>query len=284
MPPTVEVTLVELIVYPVKSCRGIAVGTATVTARGLAHDREWLVVDEDGRFLTQREYPQLAWVETALTSDSLRLSSPRQSTGLTIPLAQRDLRTLQVQIWRDTCAALEEGPAAAEWFSALLGKPVRLVRFDPEHRRLCSPEWTAGAEAENQFSDGFSLMLVGQESLDDLNMRLSERLPMNRFRPNLVVSGLPAFAEDQLVSLCSGNLEIRPVKPCVRCSITTTDQQTLEIGREPLRTLATFRHDKVLCGVTFGMNAIVTGGAGSQLTVGTTLTGQYRSSDTPPVT
>lgn len=279
MSSSVEARLVGLIVYPVKSCRGIALDTAIVTARGLAHDREWLVVDEHGRFLTQREFPQLAGVETALTADNLRVSSPLQSTTLTLPLAQRDLRPCQVQIWRDTCSALDEGPAAAEWFSGLLGKAVRLVRFDPDCRRLCSPDWTAGAEAENQFSDGFSLLLISQASLDDLNRRLQTALPMNRFRPNLIVSGLPAFGEDQLVSLRFGELEIRPVKPCVRCSMTTTDQQTLEIGREPLRTLATYRHDHELGGVTFGMNAIITAGASTRLTIGSKFLGRNRSPD-----
>ena len=264
-------TITGLHIYPVKSCGGISVAAAEISARGLAHDREWMVVDAEGQFLTQRALPRMALVETALTPDTLRLSAPGRSGTLEVSLAERDLPRCRVRVWSDDCEALDEGDAAAEWFSAFLGKPARLVRFDSAHRRLSSREWTRGADAENRFSDAYPLLVISGESLDELNRRLDAPLPMNRFRPNIVIHGLGPHGEDRLNVLSADGCEIRLVKPCVRCSITTTDQTTAEVGKEPLRTLATYRRDEILKGVTFGMNGIITAGAGTVLAVGTCL-------------
>ena len=236
-----------------------------------------MVVDDAGVFLTQRALPRLALVEVALTTDSLHLSAQGQATTLEVPLAARDLPRRRVRVWRDECEALGEGPAAAAWLSAWLGQPAHLVRFDPAHRRLSGHEWTSGADAENRFSDGFPLLVSSQESLDELNRRLAVPVPMDRFRPNLVISGLRAHGEDEIDSLIADGLEIRPVKPCERCRITTTDQRTAEAGVEPLRTLATYRRDESLDGVTFGMNATVTARAGATLEIGGRLLTSARS-------
>jgi uncharacterized protein YcbX len=269
--PQTQATITGLHIYPVKSCRGISLPTAELSGRGLAHDREWMVVDEDGLFITQRALPHMALIETALTLDTLRLCAPGQPNVLELPLAVRALPRCRVRVWNDDCDALDEGPAAAEWLSAFLGKAVRLVRFDSAHRRLSSHEWTQGVDAENRFSDAFPVLVIGEESLDDLNSRLDAPLPMNRFRPNIVIRGLGPHGEDRCSMLRGGDFDIRLVKPCVRCSITTTDQVTAAVGKEPLRTLAAYRRDETVNGVTFGMNGIVTARPGTLLRVGARL-------------
>ncbi len=267
MSGTAELT--GLFIYPVKSCRGIALREGRVTARGLDHDREWMIVDGAGNFLTQRQHPRMALIETRLTGDSLQLAI--ESGGcLDVPLqtAARERRT--VRVWRHECEAFDEGDAAARWLGGFLGMPVRLVRFDPLHHRFSSREWTGGISAENRFTDGYPMLLVSEESLDELNRRLGDAgpLPMDRFRPNLVIRGAGSHVEDGLHSLRAGGIELRPVKPCTRCPITTTNQQTAVAGKEPLRTLATYRRDERLGGVTFGMNTLLASGEGGRLAVG----------------
>lgn len=264
--------ITALHIYPVKSCRGISLAVAELSGRGLAYDREWMMVDAEGQFLTQRALPRMALIETALTSDALLLSLPEQSEALELPLAERDLPRCRVRVWRDDCDAFDEGSAAAGRLSAFLGIAVRLVRFDPAHRRLSSHQWTHGVEAENRFSDGYPLLVISEESLENLNSRLDVALPMNRFRPNIVIRGIGPHGEDEANLLRGDGFEIRLVKPCDRCSITTIEQTTAAVGKEPLRTLATYRRDAVLNGVTFGMNGIVTAHAGTPLAVGLRLT------------
>lgn len=264
-----RVTLTGLFVHPVKSCRGIALEECALTPRGLEHDREWMIVDADGNFLTQRQHPRLALIEMQLTSKALQLGATGHGQ-IEVPLALRTMPRRRVRVWRHDCEALNEGEAAAEWLSAFLGQPARLVRFDPAHRRLSNTEWTGGLEAENRFSDGYPLLVLSEESLAELNRRIGEPLPLDRFRPNLVICGAGPHAEDFARTLKTRGVELRLVKPCVRCRITTTDQRTAEMGKEPLRTLATYRHDERLGGVTFGMNTIVIAGAGKTLRRGMT--------------
>ena len=264
-----RVSITGLFIYPVKSCRGIGLREAMLTPRGLEHDREWMVVDYAGRFVTQRQLPRMALIETELAADALHLRAPGRAT-LTVPLAVRPLERMRVEVWRHGCEAFDESAAAAKWFSALLGGAHRLVRFDPGHRRLSDRGETGGVEAENRFSDGFPLLVISEESLAELNHRIGAPtpLPMDRFRPNIVIAGGHPHLEDRVPRLLGDGIELRLVKPCTRCRITTTDQLTAEVGKEPLRTLATYRHDERLEGVTFGMNAIVTAGAGVRLKVG----------------
>jgi hypothetical protein len=271
MKPTTA-TITALHIYPVKSCRGISLAGAELTGRGLAHDREWMLVDAAGQFLTQRALPRMALIETALTSDTLRLTLPGQSEALELPLAERDLPRCRVRVWRDDCDAFDEGAAAAGRLSAFLGKDVRLVRFDSAHKRHSNFQWTRGMVAENRFSDGFPVLVLSEESLEALNHRLDVPLPMNRFRPNIVMRGLGPHGEDDARVLGGDGFEIHLVKPCVRCSVTATDQMTTAVGKEPLRTLATYRRDEALDGITFGMNGIVIAHAHSMLAVGTCLT------------
>jgi uncharacterized protein len=264
------ITLAELHLYPVKSCRGIGVQDVSLTAAGLEHDREWMVVTPEGRFVTQREQPRLALIATALDAAGLTLHAP-QAGGTTVPLGYCG-SPVEVTVWKDRCLAFDQGEDAARWLSGFLARPLRLVRFDAARPRPSSAEWTGGAEAPNRFSDGFPLLAISRASLDDLNARLPAPLPMDRFRPNLVLEGLAPYGEDGLHDLVAGEVRLRRVKPCTRCSITTTNQSTAVVeGEEPLRTLKSYRWDAALRGATFGQNLIVVAGAGARLRVGLAL-------------
>lgn len=263
--------------YPLKSGGGIELEQARLGSAGLEHDRCWMVTNGAGRFLTQRELPRLALLRPSLSADALRLDAPGMSS-LSVPMAQRG-PPRRVRIWNDQCAALDEGDAAAEWLSAWLGSDSRLVRFDPRQRRLSSSEWTGGLQAENRFSDGFALLLLGTASLQDLNARLQVPLPLDRFRPNIVLEGLDPYGEDRIAELRAEGIRLRIVKPCARCSITTTNQQSGEVeGEEPLATLKRYRYDPKLKGVLLAQNAIVIEGAGRTLRRGQRLAIDWKRS------
>ena len=253
-------TVASLHVYPVKSCRGITLETSPVVERGLAFDREWMIVDGDGRFVTQRDLPHLALIEPSLTSATLELEAPGTSR-LTVPL-KLDGPVRQVIIWHDTVAAIDQGDEAAAWLSSALRLPLRLVRFDLAARRRCNVTYVGDSGAHTAFADAYPLLILSEASLADLNSRLEEPLPMNRFRPNVVLSGIDAYDEDHFDEIRLGSLAFKLVKHCTRCQITTTDQSTTIVGTEPLATLAGYRMNDALGGVTFGMNAIVASGAG----------------------
>jgi uncharacterized protein YcbX len=270
-------------VYPVKGCGGLALARADVHVTGLAtagvHDREWMVVDGHAAFVTQRESPRLAQVATTIVDGELALSAPDAGT---IAIAPRDggSRAHEVTVWRSNVRGFDAGDAAAKWISAFLRKEVRLVRFDGSKARICNPDYAGDSGAHTMFADGYPVLVIGQASLDDLNARLAGKgertLPMNRFRPNIVVEGLPPYEEDHADTLECDGVALRMVKPCVRCKVTTTDQATGRVGVEPLHTLSTYRRDDALAGVTFGMNAIVIDGAGRTLSVGQTARIEYR--------
>jgi hypothetical protein len=252
------ITIASLFVYPVKSCRGIAVMQARLTPRGLQYDREWMVVSPDGRFITQREEPGLALVGTALHDTHLELTAPGLPQ-LAVPL-QRSVRgaSVEVVVWRDRVQAFDEGHAVASWFREYLRRDVRLVRFDDARPRPTDPAWSQGLDGTSAFADGYPVLVLARASLDDLNSRLPSPVPVDRFRPNVYLDGCGPYAEDAIGALESGQVRLRLVKPCTRCVITTTDQaRGVPQGDEPLRTLKTYRWDDALRGVTFGQNAIV---------------------------
>jgi uncharacterized protein YcbX len=269
--------LSELVLYPIKSCAGLSVAQATVDVAGLSalgvHDREWMLVDDDGQFLTQREFPRMASVAPHVDGQCLRVEAPGMAP-LVLDLAHdAAARRRAVRVWDDTLDAADCGDAAAAWFSQALGASCRLVRFAPGVVRATSTTWTGGVPAETRFADGYPLLLVGAASLADLNARLAvagrDLLPMNRFRPNLVVDGIEAFEEDYTASFTAGDLVLRPVKPCARCPIPAIDQALGVPGPDPLDILQTYRANARMDGaVCFGMNCIVTAGAGSVLRVG----------------
>jgi uncharacterized protein YcbX len=262
MPATfMTASIASLHLYPVKSCRGIALESSPVVERGLTFDREWMIVDSDGRFVTQRDLPELALVEPSLTTVALELESPGRQR-LAVPFGLPGAATLQVTVWNDSVRAIDQGDEAAAWLSSALRRPLRLVRFDLALERDCNRAYVGDSGAHTAFADAYPLLILSEASLADLNSRLAEPLPMNRFRPNVVLSGIEAYDEDHIDEIRVGSLVFKMVKRCTRCQITTTDQSTAVLGMEPLATLAGYRMNPELEGVTFGMNAIVSAGAG----------------------
>jgi len=263
-------TIAALYVYPVKSCRGIALDEARLTERGIAHDREWMIVDAIGRFITQRELPRLALIRTALSATTLRLDAPGLP-ALEIGF-DRDGTRRSVTVWRDTLPAIDQGDDAARWLSQWIGAPARLVRFDRAVKRMCNPDFAGPGGAHHAFADGYPVLVLSQASLDELNRRLAAPLPVDRFRPNVLLSGIEAHDEDHIATIEVDTVRLKLVKPCTRCQITTTDQVSAMVGIEPLPTLAQYRHNATLDGVTFGMNAIVEAGAGATIATGAAVT------------
>jgi MOSC domain-containing protein len=275
--------IASLHVYPVKGCRGIALDFVTVATTGFVTDgvgdREWMVTDRMGRFITQRELPRLALIETAVVGGALTLSVPHVAP-LVVPNDSADGTVREVVVWSSEVRGIDMGDAAADWLSAWLAADVRLVRFDASVQRACNPEFAGDSGAHTFFSDGYPILVIGEASLTDLNARLEARgqpsLPMNRFRPNIVLQGLPPYEEDHLETIVVGDVVLRCVKPCARCQVTTTDQDSARVGLEPLRTLGEYRMNERIGGATFGMNAIVIAGAENPLTIDTAAAVTYR--------
>lgn len=263
--------IASLHVYPVKSCRGIDLQRAHVTATGLEWDRRWMVVDGDGRFVTQRENPRLAAISTAIGA-GLRLTASGLPALVVDPQRSGESRT--VRIWKQVVNGVDAGDEVADWLLAALGAPLRLVRIDDPHLREADPAFAGPGSHPVTFADGYPVLMISRESLEDLNRRLPSPLPMNRFRPNVVIEGVPAYAEDAMSVFRFGRVALRGVKLCTRCVITTTDQDSCvrDASQEPLRTLKGYRYDKALKGVVFGQNCVVAGGAGETLAVGAELT------------
>jgi uncharacterized protein YcbX len=269
----------QLIFYPIKSCAGIQLSSATLTGAGLMHehiyDREWMLVDDDGNFLSQREYPKMALITPRLKSETMELRAPgmlRLDITLDLP-DPATAPTRSVKLWQHTLDAYDGDSVTRQWFSQFLGVSCQLVRFHPEAHHPVNPARTAGRDIGTLFSDGYPLLLIGQASLDDLNRRLAAQgraaLPMDRFRPNLVIADAEAHDEDHAASLTAGNAQIRPVKPCPRCPIPSIDQQTGLPGPDPLDVLRTYRDGAGgISGIAFGMNCIVARGEGEVLRIG----------------
>lgn len=272
-------TLASLTFYPVKSCAGIPLREAVVTRAGLMseqiYDREWMVVDAEGNFLTQREHPRMAAIVPKIQLETLELRAPGM-LNLEIPLGlphPDDERLVTVKVWDDSVQAYDCDDITAAWFSSYLGVPCRLVRFHPQAKRIANPAWTDGIEAPTLFGDGYPLLVISQASLDDLNARLVAQgrtaLPMARFRPNIVVDGIGPYEEDFAGSIAIGDAVIKPVKPCPRCRIPSIDQTTGEVGPSPLDILQAYRaNPQIDGGLAFGMNAILLEGENQVLKVG----------------
>ena len=247
----------SLHIYPVKSAAVIDVPQSRVTPQGLLHDRSWLIVDPEGQFLTQRSHPQLARLQTQLTSQGLVLRDP-QAGDLLLPIeppawdSEHEQTLQKVRVWKRDMLAYDIGERAADFVSMIVGEPARLMRASKE-----------------TFPDGYPLLLCTEESLAALNAQLPRALPMNRFRPNIVVSGIPAWQEDLLQYLSIGSdIMLRPMKACTRCVMTRIDQATGEHSLSPLEALRRLRYDPALRGVTFGQNLRVDRGFGKEIRVG----------------
>jgi MOSC domain-containing protein len=258
----------HLFVYPVKSTRAIAKTRVSLTATGLEWDRHWMAASPNGVFMSQRTQPRLARIDTAIGADALTLRAPEQP-ALTVPLQPNgDIRPAEV--WKNAITALDQGDAAASWLTQAVGMEARLLRISPILDRQANPQYAAPTPAPVSFTDGFPILVVNLASLAELNTRMPEPVPLERFRPNVVLDGLEPFAEDHIDRLEFGSVTLRLVKPCTRCVITSTDQRTGEPSTNPLPVLRQFRFDRDLMGVTFGENAVIAAGIGATLSVGDT--------------
>jgi len=256
--------VVELAIYPIKSCRGLALTEAAIAPTGFAGDREFVIANREGQFLTQRQLPQLAQIDVALAGGQIALAAPGIESFYFTPGFAGPERP--VQVWRDRTLAIDQGDAVAAWLQRALQleQPVRLLRQTPQHPRPIDPDYATAAQQPVSFADGFPFLLTNTASLADLNRRLQNAhlegavaVPMNRFRPNIAIASDAPFAEDDWQTARIGDVLFDTVKPCARCIITTTDQTSGErspLG-EPLKTLASFRHVPQR-GILFGVNAI----------------------------
>lgn len=242
----------EIWIYPVKSLGGIRVSSAEVRAKGLLDDRRWMLVDQEGRFLSQREHQRLCMFRVTREKNSFLINEGEDTLVLerTEPSGSDGL---QVQIWDDRVTAVEVSKEKSQWFSDKLSLPVRLVFFPEANSRPVDPKYGQAGEHVS-LADGYPLMMISQASLDDLNSRLDQPVKMNRFRPNLILEGTSAFEEDTWGTFKIGENRFKGVKPCGRCVMTTINQETGEVGKEPLATLSRFR--KKDASVLFGQNVI----------------------------
>lgn len=264
-------TLTSIHTYPIKSLAGISLNEAVVQSRGLQYDRRWMLVDDTGRFISQREIAELALLGTALEAPFLTIFSKKNpALRLQIPLEPEvaAMPEIPVQIWDDRCLARVYASETNRWFSEQLGRAVRLVYMSGSTERMADSHY-APENMPVSFADGYPFLLIGQASLDGLNGRLAQPLPMNRFRPNFVVTSGTPHEEDQWRDFRIGNQAFRGVKPCARCIIPTTDQDTASRSEEPLKTLATYRKEgrKIL----FGQNVIWLGTGEGRVQVGDVL-------------
>ena len=277
-------TLSQLFVHPIKSCAGIELREALLTETGLDLDRAWMITDAQGLMVTQRQLPRMALIRTQLRSSDLVLRAPGMLT-LHLRLDTVEAKT-RATVWSDAVDAYEMGALAHQWCSDFLGvKGLRLVRFDPDQRRLSEPKWTGAIEAENAFSDGFPLLVASSASLAELNRRLAAAgdapVTLQRFRPNLVLEGLDKphdedFIDELDIATKDGAVRLKLVKPCVRCSIPDVDPASGEAGNAVGRALAAYRADaRMGGGITFGMNAVIVQGIGRQLHVGTAVSASF---------
>lgn len=248
-----EITLSAMNVYPIKSCAGVGVAEWEVDKFGLKHDRRWMIITAEGVFLTQREIPAMALIRPRIAGIHLRISAPDMGE-LVLPLEPQGGRLVATQVWDDRLQVVAPDHKADAWISQVMGMECQLVYMPENYVRPVDAAYAPdGGQAS--FADGFPFLLAGEASLEDLNRRLPVPLPMNRFRPNLVVKGSGPWAEDEWASFTVGSIPMQGVKLCARCPITTTEQSTGQRdGAEPLKTLATFR--KRTRGVMFGQNVV----------------------------
>lgn len=262
-------SVASLHVYPVKSCRGIAVDSFRLTDTGPEWDRRWMIVRPGGIFITQRSHPAMATIAVTIDGRTLRLAAPGRAP-LEVPVDHPG-SSWPVVVWRSECLGIDAGDEAAEWVSGAIGEPLRLVRQDPALPRFANPDYAGPKPHPVSFADAYPVLMISRASLEDLNRRLPEPIPMARFRPNVVIDGVEAYAEDAMTCFRAGAVVLRGIKRSDRCAITTTDQETgtRNPQQEPIRTLKTYRYDRALKGVVFGQNCVIESGVGERLAIGT---------------
>jgi uncharacterized protein len=257
------VIVTELFVYPVKSARGVPCSSVRITPTGFEWDRQWMVINAHGVFLSQRSHPRMALLVPQVSPDGLQLGFPGVAP-LVLPFTYEGA-SVPVRVHDDRCVGIDQGDEAARWISDVLGAPLRMVRVPEAPRRVASPKFAGDTVAPLGFSDAFPVLVCNQASLDDLNTRMEAPIPMDRFRPNIVIEGLEPWSEDHIESVTMGDLTLRLVKPCTRCTVPSVDQLTGERSTDPAPVLKNFRFDKTLRGVTFGENAVISHGLGVEL-------------------
>ena len=231
----------QLFIYPIKSLGGIAMQTVEITATGFKYDRRWMLVDEQNMFLTQRAHPQMALLQTGENNDGIFVFHKQNPLhSIILPPANEYGKKVSVTVWDDVCDALEADEDTNDWFSDMLQINCKLVYMPDETKRLVDKRYAANNEITS-FSDGYPILMIGQSSVDNLNEKLAEALPMNRFRPNIVFTGGHAHIEDEMAAFEIEGIKFLGVKPCARCVMTTINQQTAQGGKEPLKTLAGYR-------------------------------------------
>lgn len=250
--------LTQINIYPIKSLKGITLNQAKVERKGLQYDRRWMLVDEKNRFITQREFPKMATIEVELEDNGLKISVSENS--LRIPFEPKSESYARAKVWSSSCRAEVYGDEINKWFSDVLETDCKLVLMPEETKRIVNPIYAIKKfEDVVSFADGYPFLIIGESSLNDLNSKLDEKLAMNRFRPNFVFEGAEPFAEDTWKKIKIGKTFFHVVKPCDRCVMTTIDQKTGEFdGKEPLKTLATYRLKKGRDSnkILFGQNLI----------------------------
>ncbi len=246
-------TLSEIFIYPIKSLGGISLQTTEVERRGLKYDRRYLLVDENGMFMTQRDFPQMAFLKLSFAENGFSVFNIKNNSAMVIPFSSTSKETIKVKIWKDVCNAVAVDKNLDVWFSNAISKKCSLVYMPDNEKRIVEKKYEP-ADHIVSFADAYPYLIIGLSSLDDLNSRLENPIPMNRFRPNLVFSGGNPYEEDNWKVFKIGDVNLKAVKPCARCMITTTDQQTAERNKEPLKTLSEYR--KIEGKVMFGMNVV----------------------------
>jgi uncharacterized protein len=287
----IQATIQSLFVYPVKSCAGVQVNEAILTETGLEFDRAWMVVDEQGEFVTQRELPRMCLIQPTLKHYEMVLRAPGM-LALHIALDKVE-QPCRASVWGQDCAAYDMGDVAAQWFTDFLAQELpkgtsamklRMVRFDPEHERASNKKWTKDVVALNQFSDGYPILVLSEAAVTELNARLAKQghaaVTVQRFRPNIVLAGMEAHDEDQVTAMhittAEGSVELALVKPCPRCPVPNVNPVTAVPSPEVGDTLQGYRQDARLDGaVTFGMNAITVTGFEQVLKVGQVVGANY---------
>jgi uncharacterized protein len=249
----------RLFVYPVKSLGGISVHSAFLTDRGFQYDRRWMLINEQNQFMTQREYPQMALLQTAITDDGISIfHMDNIHERITIPFCSPSENKFTVKVWDDTCEAVFVDNKIDKWISDRLNVNCRLVFMPDDSLRKVDERYAVNENNITNLSDGYPILLVSQSSLDDLNSRLEKPVPMNRFRPNIVITGANPYEEDEMAEFVIRGIHFYGVKLCARCAITTINQDSLEKSKEPLKTLSAYRRNGN--NTWFGQNVIYTAG------------------------
>ena len=246
------ITVSDLYYYPIKSCAGTRVESAEVTRHGLANDRMLMVVRADGKFMTQREFPQMCLIDPRVSENQVSLKAPGMPEFGFSPTQEG--ATVTTKVWGDDVRGIVQSADVNEWFSSYLKSHVQLVAFDEEFERRVDGDFAVAETDVVGFADGFSMLLVSAESLEHLNAKLEAPVDMNRFRPNIVVTGCDPHAEDTWKALTVGDVAMSGVKPCARCTVIGVEQKTGERGNQPTAVLAEYR--RFTEGVMFGMNMI----------------------------